>query len=375
MAGVYLVWVVALLEGASRFGLSERGLFERVRGGSDAAWRLEWVRRHAGGVEVYYPFDVYHPTRGWAVKPLLRGADVFGPGSVNSNSEGLRGTTEFTLEKPAGKTRVLAFGDSFTFGDEVADGETWVARLQELLPAAEVLNFGVHGYGHDQMLVYLREEGVRYQPDLVLLGFVQDDMPRNLLEFRDYAKPRFEPTAAGLALRNVPVPPPAEVLAAERFRPRLLDLLDVIYQAYLRKVDIAERRMKRVTEAILDAMVEDALAAGAVTVFAYLPHSQEITDPELNLEAEVFFTDYCYDRAAYCLNLRPAFAAAHAEGLPLKTAGHWHATGHRLAAAEIADYLTARGLVPPRTDRAENDAKMSDARGTSPERQPMSEDP
>jgi hypothetical protein len=67
----------------------------------------------------------------------------------------------------------------------------------------EVLNLGVHGYGHDQMLLYLREEGLRYRPDVVLLGFVQIDMPRNQLSFRDYAKPRFG-VRRRLSRRNVP---------------------------------------------------------------------------------------------------------------------------------------------------------------------------
>ena len=51
-------------------------------------------------------------------------------------------------------------GDSFTFGEDVGDDETYSHHLEQLLPGTEVINLGVHGYGHDQMLIYLREEGI-----------------------------------------------------------------------------------------------------------------------------------------------------------------------------------------------------------------------
>jgi hypothetical protein len=67
---------------------------------------------------------------------------------------------------------------SFTFGQEVGDDETWSCFLQNLLPGSEVINFGVQAYGHDQMLLYLQEEGIKYHPDIVILGFVSMDMRR-----------------------------------------------------------------------------------------------------------------------------------------------------------------------------------------------------
>ena len=56
-----------------------------------------------------------------------------------------------------------------------------------MLPQAEIINMGVHGYGHDQMLIFLKEEGIKYKPDIVLLGFLHMDMFRNMLDFRDFS--------------------------------------------------------------------------------------------------------------------------------------------------------------------------------------------
>jgi hypothetical protein len=63
----------------------------------------------------------------------------------------------------------------------------WVRKHQK---SGEVyyINMGVHGYGHDQMLILFGEEGVKYEPDIVILGFLPLDMARNVLKFRDFAK-------------------------------------------------------------------------------------------------------------------------------------------------------------------------------------------
>ena len=92
---------------------------------------------------------------------------------VTINSLGLRGP-ERGYAKPAGVRRIMVLGDSFTEAAQVAEHESTVSRLEAALNARgperyEVLNAGVGGWGTGQQLVYLREEGHRYQPDLVLV--------------------------------------------------------------------------------------------------------------------------------------------------------------------------------------------------------------
>jgi hypothetical protein len=83
------------------------------------------------------------------------------------------------------------------------------------LPSAEIINMGVHGYGQDQMLIFLQEEGIKYKPDIVILGFITADMSRNILQFRDYTKPRFIVERGRLQLIGSPVPPPEYFLKWE----------------------------------------------------------------------------------------------------------------------------------------------------------------
>jgi hypothetical protein len=103
---------------------------------------------------------------------------------ITTNSLGLRGPE--LGPKPAGVRRVLALGDSFTFGHAVEAAETWPAVLEQLLnarggPRYEVVNAGVGGHGTGQQLLMYDELEPRVQPDVVVLGFsIVNDVLDNL---------------------------------------------------------------------------------------------------------------------------------------------------------------------------------------------------
>jgi hypothetical protein len=97
-----------------------------------------------------------------------------------TNAHGLRGA-EFPRRKPTGEIRVLALGDSFTFGMGAAE-DPWPARLQRRLgrSGVRVVNAGVPGWGTDQALSFLRRDGFGFEPDLVALAFfVGNDVTDN----------------------------------------------------------------------------------------------------------------------------------------------------------------------------------------------------
>ena len=91
---------------------------------------------------------------------------------------------DFPYAKPAGTLRVLALGDSHTQGYEVRQDATY-ARGARALPQrqgkkAEVLNAGVSGFSTAEATAYLEDEGHRYQPGVVVLGFYANDFEDNL---------------------------------------------------------------------------------------------------------------------------------------------------------------------------------------------------
>jgi hypothetical protein len=345
---LYLAGVLAFLEASSRVALRDDVLFSRLASEDDSSNRLRFIHSRGRKAHVGYFFDEYHPTRGWALKPGLRDLTVFGDKRLSSNSRGVRGAAEHGLEREAGRTRIVVLGDSFTFGEEVSDAETWAARLQALAPETEVLNLGVHGYGHDQMLVYLREEGIRYKPDVVLLGFVHVDMARNLLDFRDYAKPRFQLKEGRLELRSSPVPIPETLIAGEQWRSKLLDLLLMFRSRFEERSGATERRARVITAALLDEIALVSASGGAKPVFAYLPVEEELDGADrAPTDGQRFFADYCGTRHVACLDLRPAFRERVAAGTTLKARGHWGPLEHGIGAAALRDGLERQGLLPP----------------------------
>jgi hypothetical protein len=136
------------------------------------------------------PLAIYtpHPTRMFAMAPGrdVRFIDEEFDTRVRIGPDGIRNPAVPSPDR-AGRPRVLALGDSFTFGYGVEAGEAWPARLQgELrargLPRAEVINAGIPAYGPDQELDLLRECLPRWRPDVVVLGlYVGNDVAEVML--------------------------------------------------------------------------------------------------------------------------------------------------------------------------------------------------
>jgi len=152
----------------------------------------------------------YDPDLGWANKPNVR-TRVEAPRfeySVAINSRGLR-DREHPYEKPDGVFRIALLGDSIAWGWGVDDGLSFADLVEERLgPEVEVINLGVPGYGTDQQLWVLEHEARRYDPDLVLLCFLLNDIEGNgNLQSSDMPKPRYERGPDGAwRLANHPVP-------------------------------------------------------------------------------------------------------------------------------------------------------------------------
>ncbi len=161
---------------------------------------------------------------GWSLQPGAAGR-WFNPPyeydvDVVINSQGLRDVERAGYDKPAETFRILLLGDSYVEGLRVpleqTFGKVLEAELNASAPAGqryEVVNAGVSGWGTDQQLLWLRSEGAKYQPDLVLLSFFPGNDFQNISEALEVAnmgrvhKPFFWRTGDGLALRYHPFDP------------------------------------------------------------------------------------------------------------------------------------------------------------------------
>ncbi|MBS2036245.1 SGNH/GDSL hydrolase family protein [bacterium] len=333
----YLLSVLGFFELCLRVALhNEQFVLKLYSDDNERFWRLWFAARKRPDEKAVFYCHEYSPTRGWVVSPNLRDIHCMPtqPDKIlNTNAHGLRGLREFDYSRKAGVRRIAFFGDSFTFGEEVSDDETYLAYLNQQFPQAEIMNFGVRGYGYDQMLLYLQEEGVKYRPDMVVLAFNRLDLSRNRLDFRDAPKPRFLLKNGNLVLDNTPVPRTQEVMAQEPYRLKTLDLLSLI-ATRLQGAAERQEQSEQLARAIIQQFDRTVRSIPAEPVYFYMPVLEELKDvsPQLTRQ-EAFLQGLTQSR---CLQLRPAFLKS---GLKLVTEGHWSPQEHRIASQALSVLL------------------------------------
>lgn len=162
----------------------------------------------------------FDPELGWSWRPSSSAED----GRFHTNSIGARGQREYAPTPAEGSLRVLFFGDSFTFGDEIPDNATFEAIIEGRRPQVEAINFGVSAYGTDQAWLRYRRVGRELQADVVCIGLMLENIGRNVNRYRPLwntrtgfcgAKPRFYLDAVGdLQLAVQPFPTRESLLEA-----------------------------------------------------------------------------------------------------------------------------------------------------------------
>ncbi|MSR61382.1 MAG: hypothetical protein EXS08_02890 [Planctomycetes bacterium] len=159
----------------------------------EASEQREWLERSERELAAGTPplgYSRFDSVLGWSTAPGYVSPD----GRVHINAQGLRGTREYEAVPPPGVERVIVCGESFTFAEEVADGEAWPAQLEALVPSLEVLNYGVGGYGTDQALLRVSREA-HGPADALIVGLMLENIGRNVNRYRPLWYPRSQPAA------------------------------------------------------------------------------------------------------------------------------------------------------------------------------------
>ncbi len=117
----------------------------------------------------------------WGSPQVMRAWDSRYGQLWRHNIFGLRSPYE-RAKKPPGTVRVLALGDSFTWGDKIVSADSvWPARLEGLLRLRDpkhqiqVVNAGMRGFTTANEGEMLHRVGWRYHPDLVLVQWLAND--------------------------------------------------------------------------------------------------------------------------------------------------------------------------------------------------------
>ena len=265
-----------------------------------------------------------------------------------ANAAGLRDYA-YPVAKPPGAFRVVALGDSVAYGYRVDLDDSVAKRLEQKLGGAghrrvEVLNFGVPGYNTTQELAYLREVGLDYGPDLVLLLYVLNDADGVVVPEH------------GLG-RAPESPEPPELLAQTVGRFYFPQLL---YSAYGRlrarstgEIDDPRAKFTEAnpgwleSRAALREMAELTRARGIPLVVAIFPYLIQLDERYPYAAVHELVARTAAEAGAYPLDLLPAYRGYPARPLWVGPADHHpNARGHEIAAEALYRFLEASRLVP-----------------------------
>jgi hypothetical protein len=161
----------------------------------DDYWRLQHVwgfkdnLQDAGSV---------HPLLGWAPRASPR------------NPLGIIAEPGYPVDLAS--ECVLLFGDSFVAGRGPLE-ERLPRRLEELL-GIRVYNYGVAGYGLDQIFLRFRETHPLFARPAIGIGVLTTDLDRSVLTVRTGQKPWFALREGVLELRGLPIDPDPERFVA-----------------------------------------------------------------------------------------------------------------------------------------------------------------
>lgn len=192
----------------------------------------EWV----GQDKRFYRYD---PLLGWSKIPNMNTMRVSVRGKnrvfYQINSKGIRGP-EYSYNKKPDEYRILILGDSFADGYMVEFEDLFSEAMKRRLNNrrsnmhVEVINTGVSGYSTDQELLFFQNEGKKYNPDLTILMFCENDITYNN-QPKDWGmnyKPLFKLKNGRLVLTNIPVPKPDRFIYTEQLESKNVPILKKI---------------------------------------------------------------------------------------------------------------------------------------------------
>jgi lysophospholipase L1-like esterase len=308
------------------------------------------------GNEAYRRALLQSDTLFWKFRPnvTIDGEDSrYFPGRI-SNSLGLR-NEECTRKKAPGVFRILALGDSCTFGVGVPMDGCYPRRLEEILNQGrtdgdvrdpgctfQVLNAGVPGYTSFQGLNYFLETGLTFEPDLLLICFGWNDAV-----VWDDRTDRFISQY---------------LIGGEGGGPEALLSKSAIYRAckkalYSLKVSLqfGSRTPRVPLEAYIENMeriLSEARSRGVEALFLLWPMQAQVDSKTAERTPhQEALRRFCNERRVPLVDLLEVFRKSGDASWFIDT-GHVDARGYRLVAESVAESLVKHGLLPTKTGKA-----------------------
>jgi lysophospholipase L1-like esterase len=249
--------------------------------------------------------------------------------------------------------RIVALGDSFTWGFGVTEEEAFPALLERSLAHRhpdldlQVLNAGVPGYGTIEALRFFASRLELLDPDLVVLTFLNEN---DFIENRDPALGRVRIEDGWL---RSPIPPrdqPWQTLDVIKSRSHAARLISerAGYLASRTGLVSVETTAPRITQEdarlaieLLGQIAQTAAARGAASIFMFVTgQGPVISEREASIAGSDAVAEAARRAGAGYVDLPPLLRARPDRfDLYYRRDGHWTAAGHMAAAEILAAYI------------------------------------
>mgnify|MGYP003576692882 CR=1 FL=1 len=246
---------------------------------------------------------------------------------------------------------ILFFGDSYVDGPEPMPNKL-PQLLAPLVPERRVLNYGVSGYGVDQIYLRFLDAFEQHDNPIVLIGIQDRDLDRTILTIRNRQKPLLSIENGELVVGNLPIRDTAEFVEDNPVEINSYLLRFVLIRLRMLGAEALVDRMLgydqrqelklQLNRRILEALKERAVASGIqlYVVLFYVENDMYEVDWR-----EVFLKDTLndlgiqyFDTKTHLLNLL-ALKGGEVGDYWSDEHGHPNRDGNRVFARGIADWL------------------------------------
>ncbi len=267
----------------------------------------------------------------------------------------VRSRRKYSPTKSSNTFRVACFGDSFVYGDEVELEEVWTS-LVEAKTNIECINLGVSGYGLDQAYLRYKRDGIKYNADVVIIGYMLANINRHVSMFRPFlksdtgiplTKPRFVLKNDNLSL----VPNPYNTLEhyknlLRNTRENLLRLgaLDYHYKKsytiqepiFIKKAYNPKSKAITITYHLFDLFYKEVQKNNSYPLIVIFPDHHSIN--KIGQKRYKHLTDYIEKKNYTYIDLFSAISQVHSEDLWMP-GQHYSPKGNKVVAQEIISWI------------------------------------